>query len=195
MSIIAEIGTPSVLEEGTYWIQWTFAGTGASGPWANPITITGQQTTGTAKQNSPTGWTKVLDCGSTTALGIPFIINGTVNSTLSYTVTFAGTDGTDPIEGATIAVAGEEPTTDASGVATIDLEDGEYPYTVTKEGFIAFEGTASVEGEALAVAVEMEAEVVVNYTVTFTVTDADSNPITDAIITFNGIEANAGDMF
>lgn len=88
----------------------------------------------------------------------------------TYTVTFTVTDGTDPIEGATIAVAGEELTTDASGVATIDLEDGEYPYTVTKEGFVAFEGTATVAGEALAVAVEMEAEVV-TFPVTFTVID------------------------
>ncbi len=96
-------------------------------------------------------------------------VTGTVAPT-EYTVTFTVTDGTDPIEGATIAVAGEELTTDASGVATIDLEDGEYPYTVTKEGFVAFEGTATVAGEALAVAVEMEAEVV-TFPVTFTVID------------------------
>jgi hypothetical protein len=89
----------------------------------------------------------------------------------TYTVTFTVTDGTDAIEGATIAINEEELTTDASGVATIDLEDGEYAYTVTKEGFVTFEGTATVAGEALAVAVEMEADGPVTFPVTFTVID------------------------
>lgn len=97
-------------------------------------------------------------------------VTGTVAPT-EYTVTFTVTDGTDAIEGATIAINEEELTTDASGVATIDLVDGEYAYTVTKEGFVTFEGTATVAGEALAVAVEMEAEGPVTFPVTFTLID------------------------
>jgi hypothetical protein len=89
----------------------------------------------------------------------------------TYTVTFTVTDGTDPIVGATIAINEEELTTDASGVATIDLLDGAYPYIVTKEGFVTVEGTATVAGEALAVAVEMEAEGPVTFPVTITVID------------------------
>lgn len=97
-------------------------------------------------------------------------VTGTVAPT-EYTVTFTVTDGTDAIEGATIAINEVELTTDAAGVATIDLVDGEYAYTVTKEGFVTVEGTATVAGEALAVAVEMEAEGPVTFPVTFTVID------------------------
>lgn len=96
-------------------------------------------------------------------------VTGTVAPT-EYTVTFTVTDGTDAIEGATIAINEVELTTDAAGVATIDLVDGEYAYTVTKEGFVTVEGTATVAGEALAVAVEMEAEVT-TFPVTFTLID------------------------
>lgn len=97
-------------------------------------------------------------------------VTGTVAPT-EYTVTFTVTDGTDAIEGATIAINEVELTTDAAGVATIDLVDGEYAYTVTKEGFVTVEGTATVAGEALAVAVEMEAEGPVTFPVTFTLID------------------------
>jgi hypothetical protein len=79
MSIV--MATPGlVLEPGTYWIDYTLAGSLASGPWAPPITINGQAVTGNAKQFLGTGqnWVEFLDTGTgTPAQGLPFLIEGT----------------------------------------------------------------------------------------------------------------------
>lgn len=69
-----------VLQPGTYWIDYTLAGSLASGPWAPPITINGQAVTGNAKQflGSSSSWTEFLDSGTgTPAQGLPFIVSGT----------------------------------------------------------------------------------------------------------------------
>jgi hypothetical protein len=65
------------LGPGTYWIEWMGNGNLASGPWANPITILGQTTTGNALQYT-TAWAAALDTGTSTQQGIPFRIFGTV---------------------------------------------------------------------------------------------------------------------
>ena len=64
---------------GTYWIDWTTNGSALfTGPWAPPITILGQTTTGNAMQytTSTTSWGPALDIGQQ---GLPFIIEGTAN--------------------------------------------------------------------------------------------------------------------
>jgi hypothetical protein len=79
MSIV--MATPDlVLEPGTYWIDYTLAGSLASGPWAPPITVNGQAVTGNAKQflGSSSTWQDFLDTGTgTPAQGLPFLIEGT----------------------------------------------------------------------------------------------------------------------
>lgn len=66
------------LSEGTYWLDWATAGSLASGPWAPPITISGQTTTGNAKQRDPNlVWNPANDGGSLTPQGFPFKIYGT----------------------------------------------------------------------------------------------------------------------
>jgi hypothetical protein len=76
MQVIA--GTPGLnLTAGNYWVQATFTGTLTSGPWMPPITINGQTTTGDAMQYTSTGWATWLDTGTSTAQGMPFIVNGT----------------------------------------------------------------------------------------------------------------------
>jgi hypothetical protein len=64
------IGT--TLTAGEYWLVWQSDGSGASGPWAPPITIPGQIGTGNALQNTGT-WGPVLDVEQQ---GFPFIIEG-----------------------------------------------------------------------------------------------------------------------
>ncbi|MDP2687987.1 MAG: T9SS type A sorting domain-containing protein [Aequorivita sp.] len=64
------------LTAGTYWIEYTFAGTGASGPWAPPIVITGNATTGNALQNQAGVWVIAEDSGSLTPQGMPFVMYG-----------------------------------------------------------------------------------------------------------------------
>ena len=72
------IGT--ILSEGTYWIDWQTGGTLASGPWAPPIAILGQTTTGNAKQKTVTStgnvWADLTDGGTLTPYGFPFILDG-----------------------------------------------------------------------------------------------------------------------
>ena len=64
------------LDAGTYWIDWQSGGTLMSGPWAPPITILGQTTTGDALQQVPAApFGPLLDAGS--PQGLPFRIYGT----------------------------------------------------------------------------------------------------------------------
>jgi hypothetical protein len=80
-----------VLPPGTYWIEWMTAGSDLySGPWVPPITILGQTTTGNALQYT-TAWAAVVDGGTLTPQGMPFIIQGTaiqpIQITFNATVT------------------------------------------------------------------------------------------------------------
>ncbi len=72
--------TPALsLNAGNYWIDWDADGSGTSGPWAPPITITGQPSTGNAMQYiSGTGWAPLMDGAN--QQGLPFIIYGTANN-------------------------------------------------------------------------------------------------------------------
>lgn len=75
MADVATIGT--TLAQGTYWIQWSTDGTLSSGPWAPPITINGQTTTGNALQFT-SSWGPFTDSGTLTPQGLPFIVEGVV---------------------------------------------------------------------------------------------------------------------
>jgi|GEM_PF-4455151 len=66
--------------EGTYWVDYQFTGSGSSGPWAPPITISGMDTTGDALQQInrvSSDWIPLVDGGSSTALGLPIVVRGT----------------------------------------------------------------------------------------------------------------------
>ncbi len=71
---------PLTLGEGTYWIVWQVDGSLSSGPWAPPIAILGQSTTGNGLQSTDSGvtWNPAMDSGSSTQQGFPFIIEGSV---------------------------------------------------------------------------------------------------------------------
>jgi len=73
MEIVADVAG-WVLDGCTYWLEFTIDGTGASGPWAPPVTILGQTTTGNAYQNNGTAYSPTVDVGPQ---GFPFIIDGT----------------------------------------------------------------------------------------------------------------------
>jgi hypothetical protein len=70
----------TTLGEGTYWISWSTDGSLASGPWAPPITINGQTTTGDALQSLDAGasYAALTDTGTATPQGLPFIVEGTI---------------------------------------------------------------------------------------------------------------------
>ncbi len=63
------------LETGTYWLDWTTDGSLTSGPWAPPVTILGETTTGNAMQFT-NAWKPALDPLSGTQQGMPFQLLG-----------------------------------------------------------------------------------------------------------------------
>jgi hypothetical protein len=76
MAATADLSPSVILTEGTYWLYVNMAGSGASGPWAPPIVISGQPATGNAYQYI-TSWLPITDTGSSAPQGIPFVLEGT----------------------------------------------------------------------------------------------------------------------
>jgi len=62
-----------------------------------------------------------------------------------YTLTFTIDDGENTIEGAEIDINGETLTSNAIGVASIELENGDYDFTVTFSGYYDYNGMVSIE--------------------------------------------------
>ena len=100
-----------------------------------------------------------------------------------YTVTINVTDGTDPIDGASVTLDGTELTTDASGsVSFTDLMDGNYSYYVSADGYTSYPGNVTVNGADETVDVTLNL-IPIHYSVTFNVTDG-TNPVEGASVTF-----------
>ncbi len=75
------VDTPGLsLAAGTYWVDWSMAGTGASGPWQPPVVITGQTSTGNAMQSIGGTWGPWNDTGTATQLGAPIQVYGDCTS-------------------------------------------------------------------------------------------------------------------
>jgi len=74
MSAVATVGT--ILAPGSYWLDWQVDGDITfTGPWAPPVTIDGQTTTGNALQWTGS-WDPIVDSFLGTPLGLPFIVEG-----------------------------------------------------------------------------------------------------------------------
>jgi hypothetical protein len=78
------------LTPGTYWIEWQAGGTQSSGPWAPPITIVGEATTGDALQNDGNNWIPLMDAYTSTFQGIPFVIEGSIANPLQNDMAVIG---------------------------------------------------------------------------------------------------------
>ncbi len=71
-------GAGLTLPAGTYWIDWTTDGSASySGPWAPPVTILGQTTTGNGLHYTG-AWGPANDSGTVTQQDLPFVIEGSV---------------------------------------------------------------------------------------------------------------------
>ena len=66
------------LSPGTYWLDWQTDGSLGSGPWAPPVTIVGEATTGNGLQSVDDGvsYAAAIDDGTNTAQGFPFVCTG-----------------------------------------------------------------------------------------------------------------------
>ncbi|MBW6499682.1 MAG: hypothetical protein K0B09_14945, partial [Bacteroidales bacterium] len=100
----------------------------------------------------------------------------------TYTLTFAVTDGTEPLQGAMIAINEEELLTNEDGIASIDLLPGEYSYEVSLDGYETFAGNISIIDADVTLDVELE---VMEYSVNFIVT-VNGNPLEGASIEIAG---------
>lgn len=137
MANTVTVGT--ALAPGTYWLDWQTGGSLTSGPWAPPITINGQSTTGDALQstNGGSSWISVVDGGTGTQQGMPFLINGTVIDAACVSTTnvdwlaVSATSGAIPASGnaqlnVTLDSAGKVPGVYA-GQLCISSDDGDSP--------------------------------------------------------------------
>ncbi|MGO3182242.1 MAG: GEVED domain-containing protein [Aequorivita sp.] len=75
------------LAAGTYWIEYTFEGSGTSGPWAPPVVILGETNTGNALQNQSGSWAAIEDVGPQ---GLPFVIYGDGGGGGSFPAPYCG---------------------------------------------------------------------------------------------------------
>lgn len=129
------------LTAGTYWIEYTLEGSGASGPWAPPIVITGNATTGNALQNQAGTWVIAEDSGSLTPQGMPFVMYGDpiggggdpaevfgVNNTAGNLINF------DPADPAAFTTVGPSPATDFENAGAIDPNDDTTAYVLVNNG-------------------------------------------------------------
>jgi Secretion system C-terminal sorting domain len=102
-----------ILTGGTYWFDWSSAGSLASGPWAPPRTPVQVAITGNGRQRTGNIWNNAVDGGTNTpAQGFPFIIYGTaLNATAD-----AGLASTFCVSGST--VLGGTPAGSGTGTLT-----------------------------------------------------------------------------
>jgi hypothetical protein len=131
--VMADVASAGVfLDAGTYWVDWQTGGTLASGPWAPPVTINGQTTTGDGLQYNPTTatWGPALDSGTGTPQGMPFIIEGTAGGGGGCTPGDITWVSVDPTSGST--PAGETDTVNVTFDAT-GLAAGVYTGTLCVE--------------------------------------------------------------
>ncbi|PVW12639.1 T9SS type A sorting domain-containing protein [Marixanthomonas spongiae] len=64
------------LSSGTYWVEYTFEGSGTSGPWVPPVAVLGETMTGNALQNVAGTWQAIVDEIANEPQGLPMQIYG-----------------------------------------------------------------------------------------------------------------------
>ena len=74
---------------------------------------------------------------------------GFTSDKTTFTVTFTITDNSVPFTGASISINEQTLTSNAEGIATIELKNGVYPYSVTASNYPAHEGSITVNEAAV----------------------------------------------
>lgn len=83
------------------------------------------------------------------------------------------TDGGVAIENANIHINEKDYQTSQGGLVTVRLSDGQYPYTVTKEGYVQTQGNVEVSGSNKNVLAQLTP---ISYNITFVVKDNMASP-------------------
>ena len=124
--------------------------------------------------------------GSVTVAGAA--VSETISLTKISSVTLTVTDGTDPVEGATVIFNSLESTSSSDGTVTYEeVVDGTYDYSVAMAGYVAATGTITVSGADVAEAVTLTAV----YQVSLTIVDGGGSPVAGASVTFDGVSATS----
>ena len=116
------------------------------------------------------------------------IMNGDLNLSVTMTlkhfnvIITAVDDNLNPIGSATVNIANQVLTTNAQGQVTISLQDGTYPYTITKLGYYDFSGSVRVQGSDISSIANMTGRL---YNVLFTIKDGEA-PVDGAAISVFG---------
>ncbi|MBN2891352.1 MAG: T9SS type A sorting domain-containing protein [Bacteroidales bacterium] len=140
--------------------------------------------------------TNITASNTSGALTFVFTSDGTVTRdgweanitcVTTYDITFSVTDGTNPLEGATVVFAGQTQNTDASGLVTIPcVEDLDVAYTVSMDGYSDATGTVDVDADKT---VDITLLLTPTYDITFYVSDG-TTQIEGATVSFNGATQN-----
>lgn len=94
-------------------------------------------------------------------------------------VTITVTDGTNPLEDATVTIGTVDKTTDDKGVTTWNLEDDTFSVTVAKSGYVTDTSSIEVDDDHTEFTIELS---IVTDTLTIVVTQADDTPIEGATV-------------
>ncbi len=151
--IFANVGTVGVvLAPGTYWLDWMTDGNLSSGPWAPPITVIGETTTGNALQYT-TAWAPALDSGTSTQQGMPFIVEGTIvgavpNDECSNAKVITTTPYNDVMDTTEATTAPDDPSVCGAGVNSNSVW---YSFTAPEDGLVSAETCGSGYDTVLAI--------------------------------------------
>jgi hypothetical protein len=137
MNIVADASGLS-LAAGTYWVEFQVGGTAASGPWCPAVTIVGETTTGNSLQKTSTGWAPLVDGGTSTPQGSPFIVEGTAGNQPANDMGIVAI--VNPVSGYDLGNA-EPVSFTMKNFGTASLSN--IPYEVTWDGPL---GTQSING-------------------------------------------------
>lgn len=108
-----------------------------------------------AKDDGSEAYQLYTDAGETgTGMYVKIYVEAPTRS-----VSFTVTDGTDPIQSASVVIDdGSAKTTGSSGGCTASLTDGSHTLKVTKDGYDDYEGTITVSYEDTSFTVELDAQ-------------------------------------
>lgn len=178
------------LPAGTYWLDWQLAGSLGSGPWAPPITIIGQTTTGNALQSNAGVWAAVNDGGTGTPQGYPITLGGVppeADLGLTKTAVVVGTLAIGSNFNYDLTVSNAGPA-GATGVVVTDTLPAQVTYVSNTCGATYAAPTLTWNVGALANAANATCSITVTVaqtgaidnTATVTSTTTDPNPANDA---------------
>lgn len=79
-----------------------------------------------------------------------------------YNTTFKVMNDSEPLSGAQITINEETISTNASGMASLDLPNGDYNYTIQKQGYDEYSASLTVQNEAQEIMVSLNATNIAN---------------------------------